>query len=254
MFLHELLLFVLTLIMVVLCPLYIFFRKKMVTSQKRPIHSRKRVLKLILINLGLNSIAYSIFLSILITLLLEAPTINIFDIVISLLFLFVTGLIFYGQGMYISSITLKDFTLPELKSHSSFKTQLIATRLFHGPISHFLIFSGYIVALLLLGILDMSIAQGASGIIPYVLICGAIVGAIYTWGHIFNGALPYQFLTGLFSLAILLTFSKFTKQSLFDFSVASYFFACVITFLISGAVYYILVGRKKENIWDLSGN
>jgi hypothetical protein len=188
-----------------------------------------------------------------ITLLLKAQRINTFNIIVLVLFFMVTGFSFYGNGIYITSVVLEAFTLPELKRLSSFKTQFVVTHLFHGPISHILIYSGYIIALFLLGILDMLTGQGSLRVIPYLLICGAIVGIMYALGQIFNGTIPYQFFTCLFSLIAFIAFLGFKQFSLFGFSIASYFFSFAITFLISSFVYYLLKGRKKDNIWDLSG-
>ena len=254
MFIYELLLFVLTLTLVVGVPLYIFFRNRMVKSSKVQIHPRKRVLKITLINLSLNTIIYLIFLTMLITLLLKGHKIDLSVVITSILFLLITGLSFYGNGIYITSIVLEAYTLPELKSLSSFKTQFIATHLFHGPISHILIYSGYILALLLLGILDVLTGRGTLILAPYLLACGIVVGVMYAWGQIFNGTIPYQFLTCLFSLFALMIFLSLKQASLFNFSVASYFFGFAITFLLSGLVYFLLKGRNKENFWDLSGD
>lgn len=244
MFLYEVLLFILTATLILGVPFYEFFRKRMVSSE-RQIFSRRRVVKVTIINLGLNIAVYLIFLAMLIILLLKIQEINYQIILVSITFLIVTGLAFYGNGIYITSIVIEAFTLPELKKLNSFKIQFVATHLFHGPISHILIYSSYIIALFLLGLLDILTGKGSLIFIPYLMICGIVTGIMHALGQILNGTIPYQFLTSVILFILFLFFIYFKGSSLFGFSVASYFFSFSVAFLLSGLLYFFLKGRRE---------
>lgn len=251
MLLHELLLFTLTILIFFGVPLYAFFRRRMVGSQSVQIHNRRRVVKLTVTNILLNSIVYLILILILISLLHKSQFFDPFVLALIPAFLLVSGLTFYGNGIYITSIVLEAYTLPGLKRLNQFKTQFIATHLFHGPISHILIYSGYMIAFLLLTFLDFLTGPGTPNLAPYVLISGLIVGIVYAYGQVVNGTIIYQFLTGLGNLIIFDFVFNTRSIRLTDFTLASYFYSFSISFIMSAIIYFLIKGFEGKSVRDL---
>lgn len=237
-------------------PGYIFFRGGMVKSKKRVEScTKKRVFKLTGVNLILNSLVtiYFLILFLILTSNIDLYT-NYTDMCLAILFMMTIGITFYGNGIYVTSIVLEDYTLPDLRSTSEFKTQFIATHLFHGSISHILIYSGWLLIFLTLALLDLSgIASPGLNTQNVLIIGGAIVGIVYALAQIYNGTSPYQFLIGLGVLTIflgkLLTTINFTYRP-----VAIFFAATIIHFEIVLFLYFIYLWVRKRKInWDGSG-
>jgi hypothetical protein len=254
MFIYEKLLFLLTFLVIIGTPTYIFYRLQMVRPKSPQRFSKRRVLKVTLLNLSMNVTMYVYFLILLLSILFKQASYSRPVIGVALSSLVVLGLSLYGSGIYVASITHKAFTLPELKSLKSFQTQHLATHIFHGPISHVLIFTGYTFALALLSVLDIFSGRGTAQLVPWLFGCGIILGIFFGISQIFNGSIPYQFITALFAFALLLMYSNLTEHRLLEYSVATYYVGFSLSFLVSAVIYYFYRGRHKENIWDLSGH
>lgn len=187
-------------------PLYILFRDKMGKRLAQVSnYSRRRVFKLTVINLTLNILVGSILIGMFLNLLMLSKAFGFFQIVCSLLFFISAGATFYGNGIYITSIVLEAYTLPQIQRVKEFKTQFIATHLFHGPISHVLIYSGWPVAMFFLALLEHLSLTGF--LYPkYLLIVGAMTTAVaYSIGQIYNHTAPYQMITNTILGIVLFT-------------------------------------------------
>lgn len=137
-------------------PSYIYFRNSMTNQSKSEADfSRRRVVKLTTINLFLNSLAMFYFLYVFYSISREIYVYNYFQTLTILVAIFAIFLTFYGNGMYITSIVLEAYTLPQIRHLPQFKTQFLATHLFHGPISHILIYSGWLIFFLCMAVLDL---------------------------------------------------------------------------------------------------
>jgi hypothetical protein len=257
---EETLLFLLTLAVVIGVPLYIFFRQKMVTSShKAKVFSRKKVLKLTIINITLNILVSFYFFSFLVMVLMRngisfTPTL----IVSTLLMMAIMWVTFYGNGIYITSIVLEDFTLPQLRFDKAFKTQFIATHLFHGPISHFLIYSGWLFVLLILASLDIQLPLPKESLywIP-LIISGLILGTFYAVAQIYNGTAVYQFVSGVTALIIIFILLFISKTNISHLPITSYFLGCIIAFVVVLGSYVLYLTyryiKTGEANWDTSG-
>lgn len=74
--------------------------------------TRKRILKLTLVNFILNVIAATYF-TLFLLLVAQRQTINFQNLVFTgllYIYLLLIGLTFYGNGVYVTSITIEDFT------------------------------------------------------------------------------------------------------------------------------------------------
>ncbi len=163
---------------------------------------------LTLANIFLISAVYMLFQIMFISILhFKFPAASI-SILISSFFLLVTGLTCYGSGIYITSVVLEAFTLPNLRRVTAFKTQFIATHLFHSPISHFLIYSGYISALFSLALLELLSTFELLTNLP-ISLSAIPVGIIFAVAQIYNRTYPYQLVTSLFLSSIYLLLSGF---------------------------------------------
>lgn len=254
MYLHETLIIFLTTSLLVGTPIYMYLRKLMVNKPALQGFKLSRVIKITSINVALNLIVFLIFLFMLVSVLNKQGIFNIETIMLSAAFFIVTGLTFYGSGIYITSVVLEAFTLPDLRRINSYKTQFIATHLFHGPISHILVYTGYIVALFLLSVLDISTGAGANITPSLMILCGITVGIIYSAAQAFNGTIPYQFITSTFTLFIFgLVCLTNVHAYLLDYSLSTFFVSFSVTFLTSCLIFFGWRYSKTKNIWDMSG-
>ena len=182
----------------------------------------------------------------------------IFDpikVFVIILFIFFICLTFYGEGIYLTSIVLEAYTLPQLRKINYFKTQFIATHLFHGPISHILIYSGWILVFFALALLDLINGAMVTGYtIKILLITGGITGFVYALAQVYNGTTPYQFITGMLTLTGLLLTSVATNNSIFASGIATYFLALIIIFNLTLLSYFVFLLIRKQKIdLDRSG-
>ncbi len=251
------LLLVLPLAILVGVPGYIFFRERMVRRGKTPNdHSGRRVFKLTGINLTINSLAAVYFFVIFIILASKIGFNTTFaELGLAIFFMLTIGVTYYGNGIYITSIVLEDYTMPELRSVPWFKTQFIATHLFHGPISHILIYSGWLLIFLALALLDLSgVPVSKLSTQTLLIIGGALVGAAYAGAQIYNGTAPYQFWVGFFALALFLTKLLVSGASLAFYPLGLFFISVIILFETVLSVYFAVVLAKGKKInWDGSG-
>ena len=239
-------------------PAYIFFRNRMVSSTPTPrSFSRRRVIKVTLANILLNSFVGMHLLVLFLATIFNQPLGNISQVLASLLFLLVSGMTFYGNGIYITSIVLEAFTLPQLRRFKEFKTQFIATHLFHGPISHVLIYSGWPIALLTIALLNA--ANPHSQIIYSFLIyatllfCSLISGVGFAIGQIYNKTFPYQYISVLFCLTVLSYTLIIKNINLFSSPTYIFLFGfCLSTILVLSPYILWYLHKHGQIHWDIS--
>lgn len=237
-------------------PIYAVARRQMKRESKgKTKYSRARVIKITAFNLFLNTLiaAYS-------SLLLFTATNRLisFDpvgLILISLFLFSVSLTYYGNGIYATSVVSEAYTHPDLKKIPHFHTQFIATHLFHGPISHIMIYSGWLFAFLFLALFDMLCSTPLEGApASSLVIVGGITGALYALSQMYNGTAPFQFISGLFSIAIFSFILLTGEISLFLFPIATYFFSFNAAFNIILFFYVFADKRDDGDInWDRSG-
>lgn len=239
-------------------PGYIFFRERMVHREKKPDgHSRKRIFKLTAINLAINSLATIYFFVLFVILVSKIGSeITIGEIFLATFFMLTVGITYYGNGIYITSIVLEDYTLPELRSAPWFKTQFIAAHLFHGPISHILVYSGWLLIFLALALLDLSgTPMPVLSTQIFLIIGGSLVGVTYARAQVYNGTAPYQFWVGFVALALFLFKLSTSGVVLTLYPVGLFFISVISMFEIVLSIYFasILIKGKRIN-WDGSGH
>lgn len=160
--------------------------------------------------------------------------------------------------MYITSILLEDFTLPDLRSVSAFKTQHMVTRLFHGPVSHILIYSGWMAVFLMLAIMDMYIKLPIlNGNYLSLFVVGGITGLFYALGQIYNGTAIYQFVANTVVILLTTSFLSINRTNLLVIPIASYYVGLIwiFEFVVGSHLFYLLLCKKKGQhiTWDRSG-
>lgn len=195
-------------------PLYILFRDKMGKELANNLNfSRRRVFKLTAINLTLNSLIGLVLLGMFLNLLILFNSFSIYHIALALLFFVSAGTTFYGNGIYITSIILEAYTLPQLQRIKEFKTQFIATHLFHGPISHVLIYSGWPIAMFFLSLLELTSLQDTNFPGGLLIIGGMATAIAYSVGQIYNHTYLYHLVTNSV-LGIILSISFLIAKDL----------------------------------------
>lgn len=232
---------------------FFYFRNKMAKSPNPENFSEKRLLKITIINLILNSVIAATFLFIFAG--LELPLTRLTDpklLALSIAFLFTISLTYYGNGIYIASVVIETFTRPELRKNRFFKTEFLATNSFHGPISHILVFSGYIVTLAILCIIDLQLNREITFNIWVVITAGIALGLAFTYSQIQNGTAPFQVFSTIAAL-IVIVFYALANHLPIEKSVTSiYFVAFSTSFLFLGAT-WALFGWKRINVWKRWG-
>lgn len=224
------------------------------SAPERQHFSRRRVFHVTFTNILLNSFIglhlFSLFLYSYNQLIVPLFT----NQLISLLFLVCAGLTFYGNGIYITSIILEAYTLPHLKSLKEFHTQFIATHLFHGPISHVLIYSGWPTCLLLLTLLNQtSIFPPVSPELSVILAIGAgLAGFGYAVAQIYNKTAPYQIITIFTGLTIFSLLNFPLHQLAFTNYINIYFFSFSSSAFLLLSIYIARTKLSGKNInWYL---
>jgi hypothetical protein len=256
----ETLLTFITLVFLIGTPIYILLREKMVKT-KKPLWSYKttaRVIKLTFIILLLMFMVSSFYIALFLSILLRAPELTFTHILFGIMFLFMICISFFGSGIYITSIILEDFTLPQLRHIKEFKTQFIATHLFHGPISHLMIYFSMLLGLLVLAVLDIfTPLQNSTTYSSLVLIImGSFFGLFYSIWQIYNGTAPHHFVPLLLSLTVFLTVYTINSELGFEhLPMAAYFTGFCTSALMAITVYVLTVQtvKGKPINWDGSG-
>lgn len=219
-------------------PLYLYFREKMLLKKSKINYTRKRIIKLTLVNIFLTLFVTMQLLGVLIGILLRDSSYTVQAIFLSSLFILVICLVFYGAGMYISSIVIEAYTSPILRKHKSFLTQYAATQLFHGPASHILVYGGCVIALFVLSILDLARPNQTDALTaPIIIGLGMLTGIFFTASQIYNKTYLYQLIVVSICIS-LLSLLSFNKNINITFTpIFSFFFSFCIAFVIAISFY-----------------
>lgn len=247
---QEIAVYVLTLGEIIGVPTYIMLRNSMEKNNSKPTvtYSKRRIIRLLLVNFVLNSLGalLSLFM------LTHLANMDFFQSIEGILFFLIyAGALlctYYGNGMYIASITIEAYFMhskPDLHSNG-FK----ALKHFHGPISHLIIHTSWLVVILGLASLDgLAGVQENVNWIPLV-IAGSCVGMGHALAQFYSKTAKYQFITGFLCLV-----SFFMIFQSMDFSVretiyGSFFAGAIITYCLTLALWPIIkrIGRSLRFI------
>lgn len=246
----DFVLFLCTSAVLISTPIYFFYRGRMSKSRIKPSnYSKKRVLKVTLINIFLMVINYILFLGLYLIVLTQAKEFKLEYIFLSILLFIVNGIVFYGGGVYVTSIVLEAYTPPELTKHEFFKTQLIAIKMFHHPISHVLLVSGLMFAMLILTFLNISIGQPSLANVKLLFLMGTLSGLVYAYSQIRNGTAIFNIPAGIICLGLLLSYLKFYSISFSETSLGSYYFSLLIMYNITMATYLLTLKKRNRKIF-----
>lgn len=210
--------------------LYILFRNRMIKSRRHQLRyfSRREVMKLTFANLflmlsfGLSSIWF--YFSLLQRIVITDMT--LFNILSTIYFLLLI-LIAFGDGIYVCSIVIEQFTLSGLKHVKGYKTQFIATYLFHGPISHLYIYGSGILSFFVLYLIEKNFMKVYFYQFPVALlfISGLLMGVGFSIAMIYSNT--YHWLTSILVILFLLLFvdGLFSKISPLMYPIGAFLFA-----------------------------
>lgn len=120
------------------------------------------------------------------------------------LLLAAASIIATGEGLYISSVILERFTLRGLRDDPQFSRQTVATKLFHGPISHIMIYTSMFAGFLILSLTELThpfrLVDNLT-LVGYV-VAGILAGLIYYYAQVYNLTWRYQLPGALIVLAL----------------------------------------------------
>lgn len=178
-------------------------------------YNSTRILSLLATNMLITVIVLLIFFAILLSVKNEEGLYlwSATQLGILLLFIIFCSFIGYGAGMYITAVTSEVFVLKNIVRTREFKTLDMAHKIFHGPISHVLVFSGAVYAFLTICLMESTIPTAVLAqqtfLMPSYLIVGVLLGIIlgaicirsFTWEH----QLPWTMLAFVLLLIFILT-------------------------------------------------
>jgi len=229
------------------------FRNRMSRDKEPSKHSRNRILKFIAFNLILNAVAYIGFILTFLNVFTKPGIVITTPIIlVSALFLISSAITFYGCGIYITAVILETLTPPGFRKLPYLSRQFKVTNMFHGPISHTIMFSGYIIAFSLLCVLDLMTGPSISSIPRLFLISGALLGLSAGYAQISSGNAPFQTITGVLSVIALVILDQVEGWKFTQSPIGIYMIGFFITFLFLN-VYTIVFRWKGKNIWSRSG-
>lgn len=243
----EFLLILLPFLLAIGLPTYIILREIMVRKiRKTGDYSRRRVFKLTIVNMLINIGMFIYFAKLFFTITEYATPGNTLWAVYALFL--IIAIAFYGSGMYLCAIVIENYTVLELRKKDPFKKQFIATHLFHGPISHILIYSSWILALMFLAIIDSVVSQTLYSGFRILMVAAAFSGFTYAIAQIYNGTSPYQLLTGVISLIFYLAFINYKNIYLSETSVGGFFLVFDTIFILTIYAYFLFLSFEGKKI------
>ncbi len=186
-----------TICLVLGAPIFLFFRNRMTDGRKKPVkRTRERVLRITSIHLLIIFWIYCMVFLFYLSIVGSNFIFNSLTASMTILLIFSVSLIFYGGGIYVTSILLEDFTLPNVRDIPNFKTQFIATHLFHGPVSHILMCVGSYYSVFTLSLLDLMYSKTHSTQLNQnvILGLGIICGLAFSYAQIANRTFLFQIL------------------------------------------------------------
>ena len=234
-------------------PPFLRFRERMSKASSPETYSKVHVMQFTALNVFINSLAYFGFMLIFLTIITK-PTItfNIELFLLSAFFLLASGITFYGCGIYMTAVIIETLKPSHARNTSSLRKQITAINLFHGPISHIIIFSGFIISGALLAVLDLTTGPTPDSLPRLVLFSGAILGLSMGYAQITNGTAPYQTVTGIISVIALFLLDKFENWRFTSSPVGIYMIGFLATFLLLN-LYYFNFRWKWKNLWGRAG-
>lgn len=212
-------------------------------------YSKKRVIKLTVLNILMMFVMLSIFLALYVSIISKATTFEAEYIILSVLLVIIIGLTFYGEGIYITSIVLEAYTIPELTKSEFFKTQLVALKLFHHPISHILVFSGFMFILLILAFLESSIGSSNPQNLKTLLFAGALAGAVFAYAQIKSSTAIFNLPASLVCFVLLLLNFQISHQTLTHSIIGSYYLIFLAVFNLTTLSYVLTLKRRHKKIF-----
>lgn len=234
-------------------PYYLRFRAKMSKHSKPETYSKRQILRFTTVNLTLNAMAYFGFMLIFLSIITKPNvTFSLPIYLISAFFLLAAGITFYGSGMYMASVVIETLTPEIAKKSEDFKRQFLSINLFHGPISHIVIFSGFIVAGVLLALLDLATGPTLESIPRLILASGAILGLSMGYAQITNGTAPYHTITGIVCIIAIFIVDQYEKWEFTSSPVGIFMIGFFVTFMLLN-LYYFTFRWKWKNLWSRSG-
>lgn len=240
-------------IFAIAAPPFLHFRERMSKNADPKTYSKKQVIRFTAINIFLNSFAFFGFMLIFLSIITKPDVVFTFPLYLtSALFLLAAGITFYGCGIYMTSVIIDTLTPRDVRKTPELRKQLLATSMFHGPISHIIIFSGFIVSGALLAILDLSTGPTLDTLPRYILVSGAILGLTMGYAQITNGTAPYQTITGIICIIALFIMDKFENWKFTSSPIGIYMIGFFITFILLN-LYYFNFRWKWKNLWTRSG-
>lgn len=234
-------------------PSFLHFRERMSKNSKPETYSKKSVIRFTAFNVFLNSLAYFGFILIFLSIITKPGIVfNLQLFLTAAFFLLASGITFYGCGIYLTAVVIDTLTPKHVRNAPHLRKQLLATNLFHGAVSHVIIFSGFIVSGALLAALDLTTGPTPDALSKLVLASGAILGLSMGYAQITNGTAPYQTVTGIICVIALFLLDKFENWKFTSSPMGIYMVGFFVTFLLLN-IYYFNFRWKWKNLWSRGG-
>lgn len=250
----EILLTVFTISFLFGVPIYTLFRKRMTRKVRTRKVVRNEIWRVTILILFLTISVACIFFLLLFSIYSRDKSVLDTNIILVLAFIICVLAALFGAGIYVTSIVLEYYTIDGLRDEKEFNTQFYATHLFHGPVSHLLIYQGMLWSVFFLSLIDI-LHSGDNLLIlsPYLLVfMGIVAGVLFCVSQITNGTEPYH-IVPIFLAFVFYVFIIIILQLSLENAPLGLFFAGMITssvvFFVIYCV-YLLLDKKRTVNWN----
>lgn len=167
------------------------------------------------------------------------------------LILFITSIstASFGSGMYVTSIIIDSYTLPRLRKYVEFKVQFIAEHLFHGVLSHSLVYCSYISSFLFLSLYEISIPLRLSDSNNLLLFAGMVFGFAFAVSQIQIDTHLYPFMAAVIACIIMAIVVKGFQINVLDFRFSSYYLGFLTGEILTNIVNFLNIFHSGRNIY-----
>lgn len=143
----------------IFAPIYLFYRIKITRNHEDrhlSYYTKRRIFNVTSIELFIVIVGLIILSSLLIAIKARENlfVFNNYEVGIFIAFFVLCITVAFGVGSYVTSIITEQYTLKDLKNHSSFNTLFLVNEFYHGPVSHVLMFSSGITLFFLIALLE----------------------------------------------------------------------------------------------------
>ena len=232
-----------TLACYIMVPVYTLLRKKMHKVPEREdipddFYTVFRIIRTVVLHIAF-TMSYIIMMLLITNELLagEAANLSRVPALITFAFVMILTIITYGSGMYITTIISEEYTKKQLADQPDFQPLHISQLFFHGPLSHVVMYTGMLLAKVIMSQFELYIPQDNSNVAIF-LVVGMAFGVVNGVAQITNLTWKHQLIWMPQVFLLQLVLAIINGVNIFDYNYHSFVFGnAVVTISIMLAKY-----------------